>query len=209
MHNHSFIGGLQFSYMAVDMGGRTHASICCKRPAADSPPWSPLVAAPYARLLQRACCPPSLPIPPTHPNNTRTHLATHLQHELGAVPRGAQLQHLLDDVVAKHVVHQRQRLGQQLMEGNGQLRLRQLPQVLLDEAAAVLVQAEVQHVAQHILGWHTAQGSSHRHEGMQRLDRGHPGCFHCRAGKAHQGRHVGHQQLATDKGAWCSHCVAC
>ena len=66
-------------------------------------------------------------------------------------PRLTVLKKLLDDIVPEHIRHERQAAGHDLGEREGELLGRHGLQLLLDEAAAVLVQAELKDVAKDVL----------------------------------------------------------
>ena len=61
------------------------------------------------------------------------------------------LKELLDDVVPKHIDHQTKRMVVDLLEDHLALLGCRLFQLLLDEAGAVLVPAELDHVAFDVL----------------------------------------------------------
>ena len=75
------------------------------------------------------------------------HLATDLDGEGGSLGLGSVLEELLDDVVPEDIRHQGRRRTEHLREHRRALRLRGALQLLLNEARAVLVLAELDDVS--------------------------------------------------------------
>lgn len=86
-----------------------------------------------------------------HLHGERHDVANKLLRKTALLLRAAVLKELLDDIVAKDVGHQRERLGQDLVKDHLLVGIQGNLQLLLDEARAVLVHAELHNVMLDIL----------------------------------------------------------